>query len=100
MRGLWFVRGNLVRDIAALAKMELLPWDCWGLIDEEKSKIDAEALALLDHAARLALAGDDLLEELLALYNREPRLRVPVVINSYPAQGVQHRVTLPQPEPA
>ncbi len=100
MWGLWFVRGNLIRDIAALAKMELLPWDCWGLIDEEESKIDAKALALLDHAARLALAGDDLLEELLALYNREPRLRVPAVINSYPAQGVQHRVTLPQPEPA
>lgn len=94
------MRGNLVRDIAALAKMELLPWDCWGLIDEEESKIDAESLALLDHAARLALAGDDLLEDLLALYNREPRLRVPAVINSYPARGGQHRVTLPQPEPA
>src|SRR6185295_1923856 len=32
MHGLGFVRGNLVRDIASLNKMELLPWDCWGVI--------------------------------------------------------------------
>jgi hypothetical protein len=28
--GRWWVAGNLVRDVAALAKMELLPWDMWG----------------------------------------------------------------------
>jgi hypothetical protein len=28
MHGLGFVRGNLVRDVASLNKMELLPWDC------------------------------------------------------------------------
>lgn len=34
MRGLWFVWGNLVRDIAALNRMELLlPWDSWGLAE-------------------------------------------------------------------
>ncbi len=32
MHGLGFVRGNLVRDVASLNKMELLPWDCWGAI--------------------------------------------------------------------
>lgn len=31
MHGLGFVRGNLVRDVAALNKVELLPWDCWGI---------------------------------------------------------------------
>lgn len=32
MWGLWFVRGNLVRDLASLAaKLELLPWDGWGV---------------------------------------------------------------------
>jgi len=28
--GWWWVAGNLVRDVAALSKMELLPWDVWG----------------------------------------------------------------------
>ena len=30
LRGLWYVAGNLVRDIAALNKMEMLPWDVLG----------------------------------------------------------------------
>src|SRR5512134_1672750 len=35
MHGLGFVRGNLVRDVASLNRMELLPWDCWGVILNE-----------------------------------------------------------------
>ena len=30
LRGLWFVAGSLVRDMAALNKMEMAPWDVWG----------------------------------------------------------------------
>lgn len=30
MRGLWFVAGGLVRDVATLNKVEVLPWDVWG----------------------------------------------------------------------
>ena len=36
MHGNGFIRGNLVRDLASLNKVELLPWDCWGVILEEK----------------------------------------------------------------
>jgi hypothetical protein len=36
MNGLGFVRGNLVRDVASLNKMELLLWDCWGVILNEQ----------------------------------------------------------------
>jgi len=28
--GLWFVAGSLLRDLAALAKEEMMPWDSWG----------------------------------------------------------------------
>jgi hypothetical protein len=28
--GLWFIAGNLIRDLAALNKMEMHPWDIWG----------------------------------------------------------------------
>ena len=31
--GLWFVQANVVRELAALNKMELLPWDVWGADD-------------------------------------------------------------------
>jgi hypothetical protein len=30
LRGPWFVAGNVVRDLAALNKVEVLPWDVWG----------------------------------------------------------------------
>src|SRR5579863_10087351 len=30
MAGLWFICSNVVRDLAALNKIELLPWDVWG----------------------------------------------------------------------
>jgi hypothetical protein len=28
--GWWWIAGNLVRDVAALSKWEMLPWDMWG----------------------------------------------------------------------
>ncbi len=31
-RGQWFAQDNLVRDFLALNKIELLPWDGWGLM--------------------------------------------------------------------
>jgi hypothetical protein len=31
--GAWFVRGNVIRDLAALHKIEMLPWDMWGPMD-------------------------------------------------------------------
>jgi hypothetical protein len=30
LSGLWFAGGSLLRDLAALAKEEMMPWDCWG----------------------------------------------------------------------
>jgi hypothetical protein len=30
LRGLWFIAGSLVRDLATLNGREILPWDVWG----------------------------------------------------------------------
>jgi hypothetical protein len=40
-------------------------------------------LRLLDRVARVTLSGNEALPELRALYDLEPRLRVPAVINTY-----------------
>jgi hypothetical protein len=53
-RGLRFVRGHVVQDLAALNKMELLLWDIWGLME---APLDAD-LPLLDEAAALTQADD------------------------------------------
>ena len=88
LRGLWFVRGNVVRDLAAFAKRELLPWDGWGLM-ADRHESDAVELALLDRAAALTLAGDERHDERLALQASEPGLRVPSRVVSFNLGGAE-----------
>jgi len=95
MQGLWFVRGDLVRDIAALNKIELLPWDGWGIIEARDDELTADDLALLDRMAALSSGDVPEFEQVRALYEREERLRVPATIRSYTAQGVQEVDVLP-----
>jgi hypothetical protein len=88
LRGLWFVRGNVVRDLAALTKRELLPWDGWGLMAKREDG-DAAEMALLDHVAELTQASDERHAEVLHLQNAEPGLRVPQVVVSFNLGGAQ-----------
>jgi hypothetical protein len=55
--GLDYVRGQLVRDLAALARLEVGPWDTWGLGAPDLQPVLAE-LEVLDAAARASAAGD------------------------------------------
>lgn len=89
MRGLWLIRGDLVRDIASLNKMELLPWDCWGIMDIDEKMHSADDVALLDRVAQLAPAGEVAFSELRVLYDSDARLRVPRLIRSYGRTGVK-----------
>jgi Transglutaminase-like superfamily len=73
MHGLWFIAGNLVRDVAALNNCEMLPWDVWGAMRRQDSELD---LAFFD---RLAIVGREPhahVNELSALYSDE-RVSVP-----------------------
>jgi hypothetical protein len=75
MHGMGFVRGNLVRDLASLNKMELLPWDCWGVI--LKRRIDnPQDLDLLDRAAALTCADIPDPGAVRTLYEGDSSLKV------------------------
>jgi hypothetical protein len=87
IHGLWFVRGDLVRDVAALNKVELLPWDGWGLADGRDEDLTAGDLSLLDHVAELTSADVPDWPALRRLYESEPHLRVPPSIRSYGRDG-------------
>jgi len=76
MHGLWFVRGNLLRDVAALQNAEMLPWDSWGPMHGEE-EIAAADLNLPDRLAALTAEAPVAAEELAALYRSEPCLQVP-----------------------
>lgn len=86
MRGLGFIRGDFIRDVAALNKVELLPWDCWGLIlkyEMDDNQLEAADLALLDQLAELTGGDVPDFERVRSLYESDPRLRVEAEIQSY-----------------
>ena len=76
-RGLWFVAGNLVRDLAALNDAPMPPWDCWGAMPEPDAPLLEDRLALFDQVAAATTTPD---AGLAALYAGDPRLRVPPVV--------------------
>lgn len=61
--GYWWIASNMIRDVAALNNVEVLPWDCWGAMPEPEDAVDFE---LFDRLA----AGD------VELHDDE-RVRVP-----------------------
>lgn len=80
LRGLWFIAGSMVRDVAALNRMEMLPWDQWGAMPHPNEPLDDEQLAFFDRLAALTRAPDASFAELRTLYDGDDRLRVPATV--------------------
>jgi transglutaminase superfamily protein len=77
LRGLWFVAGSVIRDAAALCKLEMLPWDVWGAQPQPGWSPEADELAFFDHLATLSSDPDASLDELRAMFDTDARVRVP-----------------------
>ncbi len=77
LQGWWFIAGNVIRDLAALNGMEMLPWDVWEMMPKDDAEFSDDAKREIDRVAALTLAGDDAFEELRACYESDERLRVP-----------------------
>jgi hypothetical protein len=83
---------NLLQDLAALNKHEMVLWDWWGLA--ESDELTADHLALLDRVADIMVSGAATVDDLRDLYNRA-ELRVPSVVTSYsPAADAPVRVSI------
>ncbi len=77
MHGIWFIWGNVIRDLLAMNKVEILPWDGdFGLLTQslEDPLPDEETLMLYDEIAAIPDAPFDKMRK---FYLREERLRVP-----------------------
>jgi Transglutaminase-like superfamily len=79
--GTTMVRGNAVRDLAALNKMELLPWDGWGLMQAVDGIGDDSADRLTDDVADATVRSD--WDAMRRLYEDNDLLRVPETVISY-----------------
>jgi hypothetical protein len=98
-----YLQHNLIHDLAALNKAEMLLWDAWGLADERST--EQHDLDLLDHIARVTASPNPAPAELRELYNSDPRLRVPASVRSYdplggPPRDVSLRRLKAQPDAA
>lgn len=79
MAGLWFIASSQLRDVAALNKREMLPWNCWAGVRRNEPYPD-DLFALHDRLAALTLDPDAHFAELRQLYETDTRLKVPPVV--------------------
>jgi hypothetical protein len=93
MHGMDFVKGDFLRDVAALNKMELLPWDCWGLMFQDYATLPPDDLTMLDRLADLTSSDIPQFALVRQIYESDPRLRVNETIQSY-VNGDMHLVQL------
>ncbi len=71
------VRGNIVCDLMALNKLELLPWDVNPVWGEPQDKHTQEALTTLDKVAEMSENPDEHFAPMRVLYQSDPRLTMP-----------------------
>jgi hypothetical protein len=88
MWGDWFIAGNVFRDLASLNKVELLPWDGWGVMLSDYSQSEKDAAA--DRAAEAC--REVRFEALRSLYETDDALRVPEEITSFYPEAVRVKV--------
>jgi len=90
MHGMDFVKGDFLRDVAALNKMELLPWDCWGMILTEYETLPPDDLSMLDRLAELTYTNVPAFDTVRQIYESDPRLHVGDSIQSYVNGNMEH----------
>lgn len=74
--GAFWIAGNLRLDLAALNKVEMLPWDIWGLGWEPPEQPGPEVLAAFDTVAELTVDPDERFDDLRDRYESDPSLRM------------------------
>ncbi len=89
IKGAWFVAGNVVRDLAALNKREMLQWDYWGIARGFRpgAPVSAAATERVDAVAALTAERAPNWKTLRETYEHDDRLRVSSVILSFPKTG-------------
>lgn len=80
-RGWLQLRHNLVQDLAALTKREMILWDTWGILGDDP--VTDDSLPLLDGIAAVTANPDVTHADANSLYEREPGVQVPSQVMSF-----------------
>lgn len=83
--GAWFIRGQLLRDFAALNKVEPVPflvrldfgqdWKPWRLLSAKDEELSKKDMKLLDDIAELCIRPDDKLHEINEVFMSNKELQ-------------------------
>ena len=82
MQGMWFIAGNIMRDLAALNNVEMLPWDAWGSMPRPEREINEDQLPFWDELAEVTRHPDAHIQELRDQYSDHHLTVPPVVYNA------------------
>lgn len=88
--GAFWIAGNLRLDLAALNKVEMLPWDVWGLGWEPGQEPTEETLAAFDSVAELTVDPDERFDDLRHRYESDASLRMDGTVFSVLLGQQQH----------
>ncbi len=75
--GLGYVRHGVLRDLLALNRVEILPWEPAGLLEKAEVDVSEHDRAWLDRIAGLTVAGNGTFPQLRAAYEAVARLGAP-----------------------
>ena len=77
LSGPGFIKGNIVRDILALNKIEAMPWDLgWGILESrDLGEVDREELNYIDRLARCS--ANSLVHLAHSFFRDDDRIRFP-----------------------
>ncbi len=90
INGWWFIRANIVRDLNALNKVELQPWDYTEFADKKfnnLSELDNVEISLFDQLADMTTdTSSEALRRCIQICMRDTRLKAGNTITSYPGK--------------
>jgi hypothetical protein len=93
--GLWYVAGNVVRDVAALNKVESLPWDVWGGQPQPSAELSDAQREYFGELAALSREPDAAFDELQKRYATDELIRVPETVFNAVLQRPERFVPAP-----
>lgn len=100
LSGFPYICHNLVLDLAALNKVEMILWDMWGLIgmgfSSRADTVESEVHELFDRVAEATIAARDH-RALSRLFWNEPRLRLPETVTSVDPTTMMPRTVVMRP---
>ena len=97
-QGAHWIANNLRLDLAALNKVEMLPWDVWGAGWGPGEEPGGDLLDLFDDVAALTTDPDAQLSELRRRYESDVRLRMDGSVSKVVKDGFFFHVLTGEPE--